>query len=218
MSGFYKHTYKNPVKEGKKFEKSIRKIFRWSLCRHSITSNVIVELKNGDTSETDHIYICKKGIFFIECKYHMHGFTYGELYGQWALINGTNQYPIINPILQNAGHIRKFQRYLSENGMKLMDMDSVFNVYITNSDNVSFCGNTRHESFFERTQNGELMVKNSRAGVRMLKKYIRLLPDRLTDEEVAYFGKIVKKKKAGWWMKRKHVKNVKNRQKAFAHP
>jgi len=91
----------------------------WELKKHFgkpdnyLLNNVTLAINATGTTQIDHILINRHGIFVIETK-HYGGLILGkEMDKKWTQCfgNGKN-YPFMNPILQNNGHINQLKRYL----------------------------------------------------------------------------------------------------------
>jgi hypothetical protein len=83
---------------------------------------IIKNIKNGNTTEIDHIVINKAGIFVIETK-DWKGIIHGDNDSDYFHLVTMNSYENIttnikNPIKQNMGHIKALQNVLGTNGVK----------------------------------------------------------------------------------------------------
>lgn len=77
--------------------------------------NVYIPSENGETTETDLIYITKKGLFIIESKNYS-GWIFGrerDRYWTQSLPDGTKK-RFFNPVWQNRGHIRWLRAFLHD--------------------------------------------------------------------------------------------------------
>lgn len=105
--------------------------------------DVIVKGDDGKTSQIDHIYICKKGVFVIETKNYA-----GRIYGsenqkQWTqvLAYGNSKNKLYNPIMQNHTHIRRLDEALPKHlnmisavvfvqgNIRYIDSDGVYDLH-----------------------------------------------------------------------------------------
>lgn len=85
-------------------------------CGGKVFHNIMVEGENGKTSQIDHIYVCKNGVFVIETKNYA-----GRVYGkddqqQWTqvLAYGKVKNKLYNPVKQNWTHIYRLKEVLGE--------------------------------------------------------------------------------------------------------
>ncbi|HFO2762824.1 TPA: nuclease-related domain-containing protein, partial [Klebsiella variicola] len=72
-----------------------------------LISDVTLPLNSSQTTQIDHIFICKKGIFIIEEK-HYSGDLYGALDDKnWTAVYGYGKakHRMMNPFIQNKTHI-----------------------------------------------------------------------------------------------------------------
>ena len=79
-----------------------------------IFDNVIIPGDNDKTSQIDHIYVCKYGVFVVETKNYagrIYG-TDGQLEWTQVLAYGHNKNKLYNPVKQNATHIGRLRDIL----------------------------------------------------------------------------------------------------------
>ena len=95
--------------------------FGLSLFREHLLFNgvIIKNIKNGNTTEIDHIVINKSGIFVIETK-DWKGIIHGDNDSEYFNLVTMNSYENIttnikNPIKQNMGHVKALQNVLGTN-------------------------------------------------------------------------------------------------------
>ncbi|WP_158587468.1 NERD domain-containing protein [Neobacillus notoginsengisoli] len=76
--------------------------------------DLYIPMKNGQTSQVDHILISSKGIFVIETK-NFEGWIMGsENSPTWTRINFKHKNNFPNPVWQNYGHIKAIQEHLGD--------------------------------------------------------------------------------------------------------
>ena len=76
-------------------------------------SNITLRLKDGSTTQIDHIIISSYGIFVIETK-NMKGWIYGtEHQKRWTQNIYGKKYSFQNPLLQNYRHIKALEEVLN---------------------------------------------------------------------------------------------------------
>lgn len=132
-----------------------------------IFNSFCFERSNGDSTEIDHIFICKGGIFIIETK-NWNGTIVGNVQDEKIIyINkyNTQQREEINPIFQNETHIRKLSRFFHGNHPKMENMVIFLGLDIKNF---------RHESVFDLDsayRKIEEMILKSRKDEKYIKKY-----------------------------------------------
>lgn len=76
-----------------------------------LVNNLIVQDREGNTSQIDHIFINSNGIFVIETK-NLSGTIYGnDTRKEWTQVfnYGKQKYRFYNPIMQNKTHIRRLR-------------------------------------------------------------------------------------------------------------
>ncbi len=79
-----------------------------------IFDNVIIPGENDKTSQIDHIYVCKHGVFVVETKNYagrIYG-TDGQLEWTQVLAYGHNKNKLYNPVKQNGTHIGRLKDVL----------------------------------------------------------------------------------------------------------
>ncbi len=80
-----------------------------------IFDNVIIPGENDKTSQIDHIYVCKYGVFVVETKNYagrIYG-TDGQLEWTQVLAYGHSKNKLYNPVKQNGTHIMRLSDILS---------------------------------------------------------------------------------------------------------
>lgn len=90
----------------------------------------------GNTTEIDHIFICKGGIYVIETK-TLKGTIYGGREDEEWLQEKDNvleSKPIRNPVKQNEGHIRFLSRLFPNNPPKIKSLVIILKANIRNVD------------------------------------------------------------------------------------
>ncbi|MCI1722516.1 MAG: NERD domain-containing protein [Lachnospiraceae bacterium] len=78
-----------------------------------VLRNLYVPKTNGETSEIDVVFICRKGIFVIESKNYS-GWVFGdEKSAYWTvMLPNRKKNRFYNPILQNRTHLKWLRQYL----------------------------------------------------------------------------------------------------------
>lgn len=83
---------------------------KWALrfglsCRYKVLNNILIQFKNGASTQIDHVVISRYGIFVIETK-HYHGtIRVKPNHKFWIQRAGRYEYEFYNPIRQNLTHI-----------------------------------------------------------------------------------------------------------------
>ncbi len=81
--------------------------------QYRVLNNVTIPTPKG-SSQIDHIVVSVFGIFVIETKNYS-GWIYGGEHAEyWTQNIYGKKYPLYNPILQNAGHVRALRRVLKD--------------------------------------------------------------------------------------------------------
>ena len=81
--------------------------------QYRVFNNVTIPTPKG-SSQIDHLVVSIYGIFVIETK-NYNGWIYGGEHAEyWTQNIYGNKYPLYNPILQNAGHVRALRRVLKD--------------------------------------------------------------------------------------------------------
>ena len=85
-----------------------------------VINNLMLQSKDGKTSQIDHILINKNGIFVIETKNYS-GRIYGDEHSnEWTQVlnYGKVKYKLYNPIKQNATHIYRLKEVVKNKNIK----------------------------------------------------------------------------------------------------
>ncbi|MBQ3325613.1 NERD domain-containing protein [Candidatus Saccharibacteria bacterium] len=105
-------------KRGKQIEKQLYKnLRRLGVPRKQIFRNIYVPKYDGKFAEVDLVVLSKKGLLVFECKNF-----YGKIYGDgrkatWYKCSAGKRYPFVNPVIQNAGHIKYLLKYFHKLGL-----------------------------------------------------------------------------------------------------
>ena len=183
----------NSTKEsrGSLGEKAVSSIFTTAFFgkgERYIVNNVILETPDKTTHQIDHVVIYKTGIFCIETK-NLRGTVIGTRESQnWKVYNYGLSYSIMNPIIQNKGHVRVLSEFLG----KQYDIHSVI---------VLVRGN-KPEDVGEEVLN-----------LQELRDYVKNYPceEELSSEEMkAIYDSLVDYKDAGVVSEIDHMKYVKS--------
>lgn len=77
-----------------------------------LVNNIIFETSDGKTRQIDHVVIYKTGVFCIETK-NIEGLLLGHPNNRsWRVLNGSQQYELYNPILQNKKHVAILSEFI----------------------------------------------------------------------------------------------------------
>lgn len=77
-----------------------------------VLNNVTLRLKDGSTTQVDHILVSSRGIFVIETK-HYKGWIFGNHKSKrWTQIIYNNRHTFYNPLFQNYKHVIAIQDIL----------------------------------------------------------------------------------------------------------
>ena len=153
--------------------------------------DVIVKGDDEKTSQIDHIFICKKGVFVIETKNYA-----GRIYGsenqkQWTqvLAYGHSKNKLYNPVMQNRTHIRRLDEALP----KHLNMISAV-VFVQ--------GNIKHidcEGVYD---------------LHGLKELVKNTPEKYSDEKVEAIAHIIQQYKDNpASTEKEHIEQIKEAQK-----
>ena len=114
VSCLYKDTFcGDNVQKGALFEFYVFKQLYKLKGNHKFLFNVILPTETG-TTEIDVLFIHETGIYVYECKSYS-GKIYGnEKYKMWNQYLDGKKNQFYSPILQNKGHIKNLQKFLSE--------------------------------------------------------------------------------------------------------
>ncbi len=104
------------ILRGSGAERKIHEQLRLGLDRnYYIMHNVLLPgVKKHTLSQIDHIVVSKFGIFCIETKAHSGAISANSDRGSFHVRYGKNYYPLINPILQNRGHVATIEYLLGD--------------------------------------------------------------------------------------------------------
>lgn len=79
-----------------------------------IVINNLLYLYKNSTHQIDHVVVSNYGIFIIETKNYS-GRIYGsDKYNTWIQYLGKNKYKMLNPVLQNYGHLKALESIIPE--------------------------------------------------------------------------------------------------------
>jgi hypothetical protein len=79
-----------------------------------VVINNLLYLYNNSTHQIDHVVVSNYGIFIIETKNYS-GRIYGsDNYNTWVQYLGKNKYKMLNPVLQNYGHLKALESIIPE--------------------------------------------------------------------------------------------------------
>ena len=90
-----------------------------------VVHDVFLEEKEGVSSELDHVYICKAGIFLLETKGEAAVIKGQALDPEWRGRANEGEKPVTNPILQNQAHVERLRNLWGEGIPKIYPI-SVF--------------------------------------------------------------------------------------------
>ncbi|MBR3233328.1 NERD domain-containing protein [Candidatus Saccharibacteria bacterium] len=105
-------------KSGKATEKQLYKNLRHlGVPKKQIFRNVYVPKYDGKFAEIDLLVLSKKGLLVFECK-NFQGKIYGDGHkATWYKCSAGKRYPFVNPVIQNAGHIKYLLKYFHKLGL-----------------------------------------------------------------------------------------------------
>lgn len=101
---------------GKKGERLVYSLISRIEEPHYILNDLCFERKGGGSTQIDHVYINKRGIWVIETKNYK-GKIYGKPHGErWtqSLLYGKETHTFYNPLKQNETHIGVLRSYLGK--------------------------------------------------------------------------------------------------------
>lgn len=154
--------------------------------------NVILETGNG-TTQVDHVYLSRYGIFVIETK-HMKGWIFGsEKDKQWTQkFRGGKSFKFQNPLRQNYRHVKAISEALAA------DEQHVHSIILFISD--------------DRLQLKTPMPENVTRSPFVATRYIKRFTEPVfSDEELSRFENELQAIKDSQISTREHVENIKNR-------
>ena len=191
--------FKNPWTKGKVGELFVNNINKNQLDKEIYTNinNITIRLKNGDTSQIDHVVVSKYGIFVIETKNYK-GWIYGSEKGKtWTQVNYKQKHKFQNPLHQNYGHIKALKETLSE--LIEVDMNKFISIVV-------FIG----ENTFKTN-----MPNNVIKGIKYIDYIKSFDKEILKNSEIrVIINKIGRKRlENNFKTDREHIKNLKERHK-----
>lgn len=174
-----------------------RELRKAGVPKRQIFRNVYVPKYDRKYAEIDVLVISKKGFLVFECKDYS-----GKIYGDgkkatWTKYLGGRKYPFLNPIIQNAGHIKYLLKYFRR-----------FGYY-------------RAASFIVPSVAGEWNLKNIRKDVYFLQRKgdfmraYRKLPDcpEVAIKFETIISELKKMEKMSYVGRKRHVREIKRTQK-----
>ena len=97
--------------------------------KYFVINDLLIQRKNGRTSQIDHVVVSPYGIFVIETK-NISGYIYGSEYGKkWVRhwkgykrggYYGEDTLEFDNPVLQNGAHVKALYEHLGHYAPKLI--------------------------------------------------------------------------------------------------
>ena len=82
-----------------------------------VLHDVLIDAKDGNTSQIDLLLIGLNGIYVVEVKHFMDAKIYGDCKkDKWFYYKGKNKYSIYSPYMQNQNHIKYLKAFLNEFG------------------------------------------------------------------------------------------------------
>ena len=154
-----------------------------------VINNVILPI-GKTSSQIDHIYFSKRGIFVVETKNYS-GRIYGKDNSEYWTQTLIGRHRVVknklyNPIMQNARHIQAVKRLIG-------NRDDVFSLVIFAKGNISYI---ESENVYS---------------VNSGRNYILKFPELLTDDKIQeLYRKILAFKEDGLISEEEHIKNVKS--------
>lgn len=125
---------KSPEVIGKEGEKIVADILGETIEDEKyVINDIIVKDGNEDTSQIDHIFINKYGIWVIETKHfagYIHGFEHEKMWTQ-SLAYGNEKHEFYNPVKQNFKHIYRLKEVLNDEQVPMHNV-----VVFTNSEDI----------------------------------------------------------------------------------
>lgn len=111
-------------------EKAVARRLRWlPKDRYFVINDLMIEKRNGHTSQIDHVVVSPYGIFVIETK-NISGYVYGSEYSQewkryWKGYRrggryGEDELMFDNPVLQNGAHVKALMEHLQNYSPKFI--------------------------------------------------------------------------------------------------
>lgn len=164
-------------KNGDKFEEKTRKALSKGF-GVPVAGNVILKNNRGNMlTEIDGLFVTRKGIFCLECKYHKDViFVQGDLVSDWT----TNEYNgVENPIPQNEHHINILRPFIRE------DIPIINLIAMSSKIKLVYFGKLyENDAYFIKNKMTGLIGMASGKCIKELKELTGQLPDVLSDSEV----------------------------------
>ncbi|MCG8542390.1 MAG: NERD domain-containing protein [Clostridia bacterium] len=82
--------------------------------KYRILHDVMISNDKGSTSQIDHVIVSPFGIFVIETKNYKGWILGNEKSYQWAQVIYKKKEKLLNPILQNHGHVKALKALLKD--------------------------------------------------------------------------------------------------------
>ena len=124
-------SYNKRVALGKYGETEIEDFIKNSRLRGKLYKNIILEFRNGSTTEIDLVYVTYKKVYAIECKNYNAKIFGSEYDKSWtAIYKNGKKYTFYNPIKQNETHVNGLSNIL---GIDKNCIDSIV-VFTRNAD------------------------------------------------------------------------------------
>lgn len=107
--------YRIPAVKGYLGEASVKsKLSKLDQEKYFILNDVMIKTANGKTSQIDHVVVSVYGIFVIETKNYKGWITGNEQSQYWNQTIYKRKEKLLNPIIQNKGHVKALKDLLAD--------------------------------------------------------------------------------------------------------
>lgn len=187
----------NRKNTGLRVERMTKWVLENTLLR-PVLQNVLFDIRNGMTSETDLIQVSEKGIIAVECKYRDGSIEGSAKDDVWEIYTGSHVEEMPNTIRQNYYHIQAMKEYLEGHGIETESIP-IYNVSVINGEG-------------EKKQARDIRNKNT----RMYSSWdeleeLKQLPDVLKEEEIEKLHALLRKKEATEEQMKEHIERLKEK-------
>lgn len=200
---------KRKIKHGNQYERMTSKEFE-KYINEKVYQNVLIPCADG-TTEADMVFVNRKGIFCIECKYHDSSYKpvlEGSLSeNEWKVTTGMT---MSNPFRQNDKHVHAIEREIGNY--------TIFNMVCSNAPFLFRYFGQEYKSdktpfLYMKRENKMLMYTWGKDGYVQLKKEMAGMPDTINDSDLARIKEYLSSHEGTEEQRKQHAERLKNMKK-----
>ena len=195
------------LKHGNLYEKMTAEEFE-KFIGDKVYRNILIPCADA-TTEADMVFVNKKGIFCVECKYHDKSYKpilVGSLTHDEWMVTDSIQMP--NPFRQNDKHVHAIDKEIGSY--------TIFNVVCSSAPYIFryFGQEYRSEStpcLYMKNEKKILMYTGDYSSYKQLKKKIGEMPDSLNDNDIERIKEYMSSHQGTEEQRKQHAERIKNK-------